>query len=221
VEQGRLNRTCAGLTTRDERPDRNTKWQRAESDMSTAGSIPVSKPHRGFAFRAGLRLVAALVPVYRSLFLPCLASASTMTFDLHCHPPKLSRKPGLPGHKPAEPDSADQVPPLLPLLLSLVWRIDPHFPDNIFALRAVPFLALLGWLDSCSSSHAHHRRDTALWICALVAANQWAIFTSSIVMSESLFGLCMLGSIWFLEKLREADSLGLPWPPQALPSSRI
>src|ERR1035437_6417164 len=39
-----------------------------------------------------------------------------------------------------------KYPVLFPLLLSLVWRVDPSFPRNIGFLKLIPLLATAAWI---------------------------------------------------------------------------
>src|SRR5271165_7281842 len=38
-----------------------------------------------------------------------------------------------------------KYPILFPALLAVVWKVFPQFPDNLFLLKLVPFMAALAW----------------------------------------------------------------------------
>ncbi|HVW83516.1 MAG TPA: hypothetical protein VHB50_02500 [Bryobacteraceae bacterium] len=185
--------------------------ERSDSIDSSDSFVPapdIRTARRGFAFRAGILALLALIPVY----VICLTAPGFGMFHddgIYTVTAKaLAEGKGysiisLPNAPPQT-----KYPPLLPFLLSIVWRIAPQFPANIVALRLIPFVAATAWL---ALLFVYARRlvgeTAAIWICVLIAANRWVIFTSSIVMSESLFALLSLASVWLLEKLRRSDSL--------------
>jgi hypothetical protein len=101
-----------------------------------------------------------------------------------------------------------KYPPLFPLLLSIVWRIFPRFPDNVLALRTIPFAALIGWLWLTFGFAKRLAHETAaLWICVAVASSQWMVFTSVTTMAEPLFGFLTLATVLALEKARTSTKL--------------
>jgi len=170
-----------------------------------AAAVPA---RRGLWFWAAIAMLCALIPVY----VTCLAAPGFGLY--HDDGVYVVTAKALAEGKgyaiDSLPDATPQTkyPPLFPLLLSFIWRVNPHFPGNIVALRALPFVSLLAWLWLIFVFARSRIGETpALWICFLVAANQWVIYTSSIVMTESLFGLLTLGSVWLLEKLVRSDSV--------------
>src|SRR5206468_4145523 len=60
---------------------------------------------------------------------------------------------------PSLPDAPPQAkyPPLVPLALSLVWRLAPQFPDNLTAMKALVFLSGMGLL-AVTYQHVRVRR---------------------------------------------------------------
>jgi len=104
-----------------------------------------------------------------------------------------------------------KYPILFPFLLSIVWRIDPHFPQNGFLLKAVPAFAMAGWMMACYwflRRYAWLPRHAALWILYFVAVNQWSLFTSGTLMSEALFSLLALGAIALLAHTAQRPPTG-------------
>jgi hypothetical protein len=109
---------------------------------------------------------------------------------------------------PSLPGSPVQTkfPSLFPLLLSLAWRLNPRFPDNVPLLKIIPvagvFLTVfLTWLIARRLSFS---RWNAWLIALFVAALPSSLFFSSLVMAESLYAA--LASLAVLLLLRaEAD----------------
>jgi hypothetical protein len=74
---------------------------------------------------------------------------------------------------PYEP-AATKYPPFYPFLLSLIWRLNPHFPDNVNAMVALSGLAALlfagfTWRYLVGCGYASNR--LALLVVAMTAAN--------------------------------------------------
>ena len=97
---------------------------------------------------------------------------------------------------PSLPESPTQTkyPPLYPLLLSLVWRVQPDFPDNLtwawamnlgFGLALV--LASVGVLRRLGSS-----RKEALGLAAIFALNPYTILWTNLLLSDVLFAALTL-----------------------------
>ena len=88
---------------------------------------------------------------------------------------------------PEEP-AQTKYPPLYPLYLSIIWRIDPHFPQNLelatwFSFALLPPFLWMAWI--------HYRRDLdeprAWLLTALLAVNPYIV----------LFGCRMFSEIFF------------------------
>ncbi len=97
---------------------------------------------------------------------------------------------------PNLPDSPAQTkyPPLYPLLLSLVWRVQPAFPDNLslawamnLAFGVVLVLASVGVLRRLGSS-----RREALGLAAIFALNPYTILWTNLLLSDVLFAALTL-----------------------------
>ncbi|MDA0205257.1 MAG: hypothetical protein O3A53_09880 [Acidobacteria bacterium] len=97
---------------------------------------------------------------------------------------------------PNLPDSPAQTkyPPLYPLLLSLVWRVQPEFPENLswawslnLAFGVVLVLASVGVLRRLGSS-----RKEALGLAAIFALNPYTILWTNLLLSDVLFAALTL-----------------------------
>ena len=112
---------------------------------------------------------------------------------------------------PEEP-AQTKYPPLYPFYLSLIWRIDPHFPENLqlatwFSFALVPVLLLLAWL--------YYRRDLSeprAWLLtALLAVNPYIVLFGCTLFSELFFTCWVLATFLALSRsgLRMAALAGL------------
>lgn len=94
---------------------------------------------------------------------------------------------------PASP-AQTKYPPLYPLLLSLIWRVQPNFPDNLiwawtmnlmFGVALV--LSAAGVLRRLGSS-----RRQALALAAIFALNPYTILWTNLLLSDVLFAALTL-----------------------------
>jgi Dolichyl-phosphate-mannose-protein mannosyltransferase len=88
-----------------------------------------------------------------------------------------------------------KYPPLYPFLLSLIWRVDPNFPQNtmlMMALSAIASLAVLltSWLYLTRSNYA--TPGVGLLLVLVVSTNLYTIIYSTSVLSEMTFALLSL-----------------------------
>ena len=91
-----------------------------------------------------------------------------------------------------------KYPIVLPLVLAGMWRLNPHFPENIPLLKSIPILALFAWGAICFHYFRRHAQlpiPAILWILVFVATNPWSLFCSSLVLSETLFAALALASL--------------------------
>lgn len=103
---------------------------------------------------------------------------------------------GYPGDPPQT-----KYPPVLPLLLSLAWRVEPNFPQNEWLLKAVPALALLAWSAACVwffRTRGRVELGVSLWLLLFTLTNQYSLVTSTSIMSEALYGALVMASLAFL-----------------------
>jgi len=109
--------------------------------------------------------------------------------------------PNLPG-SPAQ----TKFPPLFPLLLSVAWRLNPTFPDNVPLLKIIPVAGV--FLTSALTGLIARRLSFSRWnawlIALFVAAIPSSLYFSGLVMAETLYAA--LASLAILLLLRaEAD----------------
>src|ERR1700686_3934097 len=90
-----------------------------------------------------------------------------------------------------------KYPPLLPALLSVIWRIDPRFPENLqlamlamWALLPVYLLASARWFRDSGFSDGG-----CAVVCGLIALSPSLMFYSMTVMSDLLFSCFLLAAL--------------------------
>src|SRR6516164_5249527 len=94
-------------------------------------------------------------------------------------------------------------PPLYPLLLSLVWRVSPSFPENLPCMMVLSVLAglaslALAWLYLTRCGYANPPQ--ALLVLALTALSWRTVVLSSGVYSELFFEALSIGALFLAEK---------------------
>ena len=101
-----------------------------------------------------------------------------------------------------------KYPPLLPALLSVIWRIDPRFPENLqlamlamWALLPVYLLASARWF--CDVGFSDWGSAT---LCGVIALSPSLMFYSMTVMSDLLFSCFLLGALLLAERAGNAAS---------------
>jgi hypothetical protein len=108
-------------------------------------------------------------------------------------------------------------PPAFPFVLSLVFRLAPDFPQNIYLLKAVSIASMLGagWL-----TYRYFQRERGLpWFVALgimlasVLSPMLAFMATSSVMSECFFTLVFITVVALVERSARAKQTpkGLQW----------
>ncbi len=105
-----------------------------------------------------------------------------------------------------------KYPPLYPLLLSAIWRLDAHFPGN---LRWAVLLNWFFWLAYLGASMLWFRRmftkPLARWASlVLLATNVCAIFYALQIMAEALFAALLLSALLAATKATE-EARGTIW----------
>lgn len=93
-------------------------------------------------------------------------------------------------------------PVFYPAVLSIVWHIFPHFPENIVALKmpSVIFTLLflfVTYFYLVRRNHASPRM--ALAVVIMTAFNPWMVWTATMAMSEALYCLVSVLSLWLVE----------------------
>jgi hypothetical protein len=103
-------------------------------------------------------------------------------------------------------------PPGFPLLLSLVLRLWPAFPENLLALKSISIVAMAA---AGVATFAHLRRfrglDPArsmLVALATVLTPAFVFLSTSAVMSECVFTLCLLLAAMFIDSIAADDTAG-------------
>jgi len=101
-----------------------------------------------------------------------------------------------------------KYPPLYPAFLSLVWRINPHFPDNLslatlFAwLLFPPFI----WLVWRFLNEQHFARWECILLTTVAALNPVAVLLSVSLMSELLFTSLFVAALLLAERASKENA---------------
>ena len=106
-------------------------------------------------------------------------------------------------------------PPGFPLLLSLAFRLSPQFPQNLWLLKSVSILAMLG---AGGVAYYYFVRNRALpayiafGIAVATALNPGLVFVAtSTVMSECAFTLALLLTVVVIERCVQAKESRSAW----------
>jgi hypothetical protein len=103
-------------------------------------------------------------------------------------------------------------PPAFPALLSVVFRIAPEFPGNVWMLKSVSVAAMLAAGLLTYRYFARHRqipRGMALFIAVSTAVTPAFVFlATSTVMSECVFTLFQLATVMLVERAAGATRDG-------------
>ena len=100
--------------------------------------------------------------------------------------------------------AATKYPPFYPFLLSLVWRIDPHFPGNLNVMVAMTatatliFLALT-WLYLVRQNYATDSQ--ALVVVAAAAINWRIVIYATGIYSEMIYAALSVAALFLAERL--------------------
>ena len=104
-------------------------------------------------------------------------------------------------------------PPAFPFLLSLVFRVAPQFPQNLWLLKSVSIVSMMatGWLTYRYCARQRQLPDyVALGIgLAVVLCPPLVFLATSTVMSECAFALVFLLTVLVVEKSVQAAQTGL------------
>ncbi|MBI1766398.1 MAG: hypothetical protein HYR56_33750 [Acidobacteria bacterium] len=100
-------------------------------------------------------------------------------------------------------------PPAFPFFLSLVYRLSPTFPENLWLLKAVSISAMLGagvltfrYFVKVKSLTPYAALGIAV---ATVVAPPLVFLATSTLMSECFFTCALLLTVWLVERCREAE----------------
>lgn len=102
----------------------------------------------------------------------------------------------------------NRYPPVFPVLLASVWRIFPHFPQNILVLRLVPLLSMLGWLwlTYILLRRISESATASRCIILLTAATPVVVYFSVTLLSEMTFACLLSGALLLLMRLHEEET---------------
>lgn len=100
-----------------------------------------------------------------------------------------------------------KYPPLFPLLLALIWKINPAFPDNLVLATLLAWLMLPVFLIAARSLLADLKIGwvTGWILCAVLALSPYVNFTSITLMSELMFCALLFSSLTLAQRARR------PW----------
>jgi hypothetical protein len=106
-----------------------------------------------------------------------------------------------------EPIAQTKYPPAFPLALAAVWKIIPRFPQNIYALKMVPFGFALAWLwlVFIYLREKLEAVEPAAWIVLFSVASPWVLFSSVAFMSETMFAFFLTAALVVIDRVSRAD----------------
>jgi hypothetical protein len=101
-------------------------------------------------------------------------------------------------------------PPGFPAILSLVFRLDPGFPGNVWLLKSVSIAAMMG-VGVLTYTYLHRCRQLSkdLAVCAAAVVTMTPAFVflaTSTVMSECVFASCQLAALTALHQSGDASN---------------
>jgi hypothetical protein len=115
-----------------------------------------------------------------------------------------------------EPIADTKEPPMFPLALAAVWKIFPRFPQNIYALKIVPFGFAVAWLW-LAFFYLRERSgeiEPAAWAVFLSVLSPWLLFSSVAFMTETMFAFFLTASFIVIDRASWSDRVA--WPKVAL-----
>jgi hypothetical protein len=106
-------------------------------------------------------------------------------------------------------------PPGFPFLLSLVFRVAPHFPQNLWLLKGVSVIAMFGLGAACYWYFTRYRelpRALSAAIALSVVLHPVLVFLStSAVMTEPVFMLAQMLAVILIERCVRTEALSKAW----------
>jgi hypothetical protein len=111
---------------------------------------------------------------------------------------------------PGEPFQT-KYPPLWPVALAAIWKIDPRFPENLrwamaLAWVMLPAFIVLAWCWFGSVGFEPAMRTT---LCAVLVLSPWVVFLSTTLMSELIFSVALMAALLALERAKMSPWLAL------------
>jgi hypothetical protein len=101
-----------------------------------------------------------------------------------------------------------KYPPLHPLLLSLVWRINPEFPANIVWMMSLSCICAIGFLALTYyylTRSGYASEWQALVVVGLTAVNLRTIILATSTASEMLYSLIAVAVLYLAERNERAE----------------
>ncbi|MBI1748917.1 MAG: hypothetical protein HYR55_20375 [Acidobacteria bacterium] len=95
-----------------------------------------------------------------------------------------------------------KYPVLYPFLLSLIWRVYPHFPDNVLPMKLLSLASALGFLliSYRFLTRFHYTAPAmAIGIIAMAAWWPWTVYFSSMVLSEMPYAFLSVLALYVIE----------------------
>jgi hypothetical protein len=115
------------------------------------------------------------------------------------------------------PESIAQTkyPVLFPAALSLVWKLNPSFPENLPLLRLVPLACMWIWmwlLWRIIGNELGERR-MALWVVSLTLTSPMVLYMGTLLMSETMFAALGTWAVLLMVRVDRGTADGsLPAP---------
>ena len=112
---------------------------------------------------------------------------------------------------PGEPYQT-KYPPLWPLALAAIWKMEPRFPDNLKYGMALAWLMLPAFMAVAWRwfRAAGFRRPARVGMCAAMALSPAVVFFSTSLLSDLAFSALLLGAICAISGTRRREWMGLP-----------
>ncbi len=109
---------------------------------------------------------------------------------------------------PYEP-AQTKYPPLYPFLLSLIWRVYPHFPENLTPMMVMSALVTVGcllltWFYLTRRGYASNWQ--ALVAVGLTAFNWRTVIVSTGIYSEMLYTTLTIAGLYLAEEQEQEES---------------
>ena len=106
-------------------------------------------------------------------------------------------------------------PPAYPLLLAVLFKIAPQYPNNVYLLKMVSITAMAGLGVACYYYFKNDRHETSLSALAIavftVLSPGFVFLATSTLMSECLYAVVQFTSIWVIEKVVKAKGSPAVW----------
>jgi hypothetical protein len=101
-------------------------------------------------------------------------------------------------------------PPVFPAVLSLLFRLSPQFPGNVWLLKCVSIVAMMG-LGAVSYSYLRRDRHLPLDLSALVSmalmlSPAFVFLATSTLMTECVFTFAQLLAVLLIHRSAEGDA---------------